>query len=220
MNTMIAPSILSGDFSKLGKTVEDLTRAGADMIHIDVMDGHFVPNLTIGPAVIAALRPYTTLPFDVHLMIEQPELSIADYHKAGADILTVHAETTHHLQRMLKQIKDLGAKAGLALNPATPPDMMDYVHDLLDLVLVMTVNPGFGGQAFIPSTLHKIHTIREKMNSFGDHHVLLEVDGGIVPETAALCVQAGANVLVAGSYVFRASSLEEGIQALQGVQAH
>ncbi len=220
MNTMIAPSILSGDFAALGKTIEDLTRAGADLIHIDVMDGHFVPNLTIGPAVIAALRPFTTLPFDVHLMIEKPELSIADYVKAGADIVTVHAESTYHLQRLLKQIKDLGAKAGLALNPATPADMIDYVHDVLDLVLVMTVNPGFGGQAFIPSTLHKIHTIREKLNSYGDRNVWLEVDGGIIPETAGLCVQAGANVLVAGSYVFRAHSLEEGIQSLRGIQAH
>ncbi len=215
MNVLVAPSILSGDFAALGKTIEDLTRAGADMIHIDVMDGHFVPNLTIGPAVIAALRSYTSLPFDVHLMIENPELSLRDYYQAGADILTVHAESTHHLQRLLQQIKSLGAKAGLAMNPATSADVIDYVYDLLDLVLVMSVNPGFGGQAFIPSTLHKIHTIREKLNAYGNPDVLLEVDGGIIPETARQCVQAGANLLVAGAHVFRASSLEEGITSLR-----
>ncbi len=215
MKVLVAPSILSGDFAALGKTIEDLTRAGADMIHIDVMDGHFVPNLTIGPTVIAALRSYTSLPFDVHLMIENPELSLRDYYQAGADILTVHAESTRHLQRLLQQIKSLGAKAGLAMNPATSADVIDYVYDLLDLVLVMSVNPGFGGQAFIPSTLHKIHTIREKLNGYGNLDVLLEVDGGIIPETARQCVQAGANLLVAGAHVFRANSLEEGITSLR-----
>lgn len=211
----MAPSILSGDFAALGKTVTELTKAGADFIHIDVMDGHFVPNLTIGPAVIAALRPYSQLPFDVHLMIEQPELSIAEYRKAGADILTIHAESTVHLQRLLTQIKESGAKAGLAFNPATSPDCLDYVYDLVDLVLVMTVNPGFGGQAFIPSTLHKIVTIKEKLQRLQRSGVRIEVDGGIVPETARQCVQAGATVLVAGSYVFRSPSLVDAIESLR-----
>lgn len=207
MKTKIAPSILSADFARLGEELQAITKAGADYIHVDVMDGHFVPNLTIGPAVIASLRKHSTLPFDVHLMIEKPELSIEAYAKAGADIITVHAEACIHLDRTLAQIQSLGVKAGVSLVPSTPPQVLDYVLDKIDLILVMSVNPGFGGQSFLPSQLDKIHTLRTMIN-LSKRDIDLEVDGGINAQTARDVISAGANVLVAGSAVFTGSEEE------------
>ncbi len=216
MFVQVAPSILSADFAALGHAVEKLTQSGADLIHIDVMDGRFVPNLTIGPPVIAALRKHTTLPFDVHLMIEDPDRSIDLYRDAGADIITVHAEATLHLQRTLYAIRESGARAGLALSPATPPHILDYVLSDLDMVLIMTVNPGFGGQSFLPSMLHKISAVRKKLSDAGYASVPIEVDGGIHPHTAANCVSAGASVLVSGSYLFESPSMADAISTLRG----
>lgn len=198
----IAPSILSADFSRLGEEVTLITDAGADYIHVDVMDGHFVPNLTIGPMVVKAIRPYSSRVFDVHLMIEPVDPYITAFAESGADIITVHAEATNHLDRTLQLIKNTGKKAGVSLVPSTPPDVVDYVMDKLDLILVMSVNPGFGGQAFLPSQLPKITALREKINQSG-RVIDLEVDGGVTAETAELCINAGANVLVAGSAVFK-----------------
>ncbi len=197
----IAPSILAADFAFLGEQVRAVERAGVDMLHIDVMDGHFVPNITVGPLVVEALRPHCGLVFDVHLMIDDPDRYIRRFAEAGADIITVHAEACAHLHRTLQMIKQAGKKAGLAFNPATPPAGLDYVLPLLDLVLVMTVNPGFGGQEFIEEMLPKIGAVR---NCLRRHkaEVLLEVDGGINARTAPLAVKAGADVLVAGSAVF------------------
>lgn len=197
----IAPSILSADFANLGAEVRAVDASGADYIHVDVMDGHFVPNITIGPLVVKSLRPHSKLPFDVHLMIEPADPYIADFAKAGADIITVHAEAGAHLHRSLQHIRAQGVKAGVSLVPTTPPDCLEYVMDMVDLVLVMTVNPGFGGQQFIRSQLDKIHRIRQMIDASG-RVVDLQVDGGINAETAREVVDAGADVLVAGSAIF------------------
>jgi ribulose-phosphate 3-epimerase len=197
----IAPSILSADFARLGEEVRALTAAGADYIHIDVMDGHFVPNLTIGPAVVKALRPHSPLPFDVHLMIAPADAFVAEFAAAGADIITVHPEAGPHLHRTLQLIKSLGKKAGVSLNPATPVEALDHVLGDVDLVLAMSVNPGFGGQSFIPAALEKIRVLRKRLDC-GDRAVDLEADGGINPETARAAVAAGADVLVAGTATF------------------
>ncbi len=197
----LAPSILSADFARLGEQVAEATKAGADYIHIDVMDGHFVPQITIGAAVVAAIRPHTNLPLDVHLMIEAPEQYIKPFADAGANILTVHVEACRHIHRVIQQIKELGVRAGVALNPGTPIVMLEDILPYLDLVVVMTVNPGFGGQAFIPDMLDKIVLLRTELDKKGVA-AELEVDGGINAEIAPRVVQAGARVLVAGAAVF------------------
>lgn len=202
----IAPSILSADFAKLGEEVAAVSNAGADFIHVDVMDGHFVPNLTIGPAVVRAIRPHTKLPLDVHLMISCLDL-IPEFAKAGADIITVHAEATPHLDRAIAQIKSLGKKAGVSICPSTHESTLQYVMGSVDLILVMTVNPGFGGQSFIASQLRKIQNIRAMISTSG-RDILLEVDGGVNPQTAKQVIAAGANVLVAGSAVFTGNAAE------------
>jgi len=214
---LIAPSILSADFAKLGEEVRAVDHAGADWIHIDVMDGHFVPNLTIGPGVVKALRPHTKKPFDVHLMISPVDLFLDAFAEAGADTITVHPEAGPHLHRTVQHVKSLGKKAGVSLNPATPPDALDYVLDQLDLVLVMSVNPGFGGQKFISSQLKKIEAIAGTIAARG-LDIQLEVDGGIDPETARLAVDAGATALVAGTAVFKGgpSAYADNIKALRG----
>ncbi|MEN1987514.1 ribulose-phosphate 3-epimerase [Paenibacillus hubeiensis] len=198
----IAPSILSADFASLGAEVAAAEAAGGDWIHVDVMDGHFVPNITLGPAIVKAIAPHTSLPLDVHLMIENPERYVEEFAKAGAAVITVHAEACVHLHRVIHLIKEYGIKAGVALNPGTPATAIQEVLDDVDLVLVMTVNPGFGGQAFISGTLNKIKQIRTWLNERGSQDVHIEVDGGIAADTAPLVVGAGADVLVAGSAVF------------------
>jgi ribulose-phosphate 3-epimerase len=205
--TKIAPSILSADFAKLGAEVAAIAAAGADYVHVDVMDGHFVPNITIGPAVMKALKPHAAIPFDVHLMIAPVDPFVAEFAAAGADIITFHPEAGPHPHRTVQLIKSLGKKAGISLNPATPLDVLDYLLPDLDLVLVMSVNPGFGGQAFIPSALEKIAEIRRRIDKVsaaqGGRVIDLEVDGGINADTARQAVAAGADVLVAGTATFK-----------------
>lgn len=215
MNIRIAPSLLSADFSRLGDEIRALETAGADMIHLDVMDGHFVPNLTIGPSVIAALRPLTTLPFDVHLMIAPADTLLESFALAGADILTVHPEAGPHLHRTLQTIKSLGKKAGVALNPATPLNLIEPVLSDIDLLLIMTVNPGFGGQTFIPSMREKIHAARALLNHRAPH-VLLEVDGGITGDNAPYLRTTGVDILVAGTAIFSTADYTGAIAHLRG----
>lgn len=199
---LICPSILASDFARLGEEVAALEAAGADWIHVDVMDGHFVPNITLGPDIVKAIRPHTTLPFDVHLMVAPVDPWLEAYREAGADILTVHPESGPHLHRTLGRIRHLGAKAGVVLNPGTPVDVVAEVVDLVDLVLLMSVNPGFGGQSFIDTTLRKIERTRALLDAAGSK-AHLQVDGGVTSANAAACVAAGADALVAGSFVFK-----------------
>ncbi len=212
----IAPSILSADFAKLGEEIKDVENGGADYIHVDVMDGHFVPNITIGPLIVEAIRPITKLPLDVHLMIENPDQYIPAFAKAGADILTVHVEACPHLHRTIQLIKSHGVKAGVVLNPATPVDSIKHVIEDIDLVLLMTVNPGFGGQKFIHSVLPKIEEVA-KMVKEKNLKVEIEVDGGVNQETARLCARAGANVLVAGSAIYNQEDRKIAIEQIRSL---
>ncbi len=211
---LIAPSILSADFSRLGDEVKAVEQAGADWIHVDVMDGHFVPNITIGPAVVEAVRKVTELPLDVHLMIENADCYIGDFISAGSDIITVHVEACPHLNRTIQSIKEKDVMAGVVLNPATPLSSLEEVLHEIDLVLLMSVNPGFGGQKFIPSMLDKIQNLSEIISHY-ENTIALEVDGGINPDNAEEIVQAGAGVLVAGSAVFNATDYKKGIDSLR-----
>jgi ribulose-phosphate 3-epimerase len=211
----IAPSILSADFSKLGEEILAVERGGADYIHIDVMDGHFVPNITIGPLIVDAIRPITKLPLDVHLMIENPDQYIEAFAKAGADYITVHVEASRHLHRTIQNIKSYGVKAGVVLNPATPVESIQHIIGDIDMVLLMSVNPGFGGQKFIPEVLPKIRKVKEMADQKG-LDIEIEIDGGVNSETAKLCIEAGANVLVAGSAIYNEEDYAKAISLIRG----
>ncbi|MDF2814641.1 MAG: ribulose-phosphate 3-epimerase [Paenibacillus sp.] len=212
----LAPSILSADFSRLGEEIRDVEQGGADWLHVDVMDGHFVPNITLGPLVVQAIRPHTKLPLDVHLMISNPDAYIEAFAQAGADYISVHAETCPHLHRTIQHIHAQGVKAGVVLNPATPLSALDYILHDVELVLLMTVNPGFGGQKYIPSMTRKIAALRTILEERGLSHVYVEVDGGINAETAREATQAGANVLVAGNAVFGTTDRKEAMMRIRG----
>ncbi|HYD45337.1 MAG TPA: ribulose-phosphate 3-epimerase [Phenylobacterium sp.] len=213
---IISPSMLSADFARLGEEARAIEAAGADWLHVDVMDGHFVPNLTIGPNVVKALRPHATIPFDVHLMIAPVDPYLEAFREAGADIITIHPEAGPHLNRSLKRIRELGAKAGVAFNPSTPPEAIEWMLDEIDLVLVMSINPGFGGQSFMDSQLKKIERLRQMIDA-GGYDIFVEVDGGVTPETGPRCLAAGADALVAGTAVFKGgpAAYEANIRALR-----
>ncbi len=215
---LISPSILSADFTRLGEEVRSVQEAGADWIHIDVMDGHFVPNITIGPLIVAAVKKVTNLPLDVHLMISDPDRYVEDFHAAGADILTVHPEVATHLHRTLSRIRELGMKAGAALNPATGLEALEYVLPNLDVIMLMTVNPGFGGQSFIKTMIPKVRALREMIDRSG-YRILCEIDGGVSPETAPGLIENGADVFVAGSAVFGKPPYAEAIRKIRGQQS-
>jgi len=215
---IIAPSLLASDFSRLGDEARAVSDAGADWLHIDVMDGHFVPNITLGPDIMKAIRPHVGIPFDVHLMIAPADPFLEAFREAGADLISIHPESGPHLNRSLKRIRQLGAKAGVAFNPQTPPETVEYMLDEIDLLLVMSINPGFGGQSFMHSQLRKIERLRSMTEQAGRPDIIIEVDGGVTPETAKLCLSAGANALVAGTAVFRGGPTRyaDNIHALRG----
>lgn len=215
----VAPSILAADFSRLGEEIHDVEKNGADWIHIDVMDGHFVPNLSFGSVIVESIRPHTSLPFDVHLMVDNPDSLIPEFCRVGADLISVHVETCPHLHRTVHSIKEKSVQAGVVLNPATPLETIEYILPDVDLVLLMTVNPGFGGQIFIESVLEKVRRLRADLDRRGLGHVLIEVDGGVNAETAPRVIEAGAQVLVAGSAVFGERDRRAAISQIRGAKS-